>query len=121
MENLTQPPGHADLVAALMELVTSSTSIVAELTRASDVADRAAALDFFRDALHELLVPTSMLLEPRDLAAATAVLEVVAGITGGSFNFAPGEVEAEVPRRDPRSAHRRSRRRRIPRKRGTLY
>ncbi|RKQ93385.1 hypothetical protein C8N24_3248 [Solirubrobacter pauli] len=121
MEELTTPPGHVELVDALLELVASSDSIVAELTRAKDVADRAAALAFFRDALYELLAPTSMLLGPRDLRAATAVLEVAAGITGSSFDFAACEVEAEVPTRDPRNAHRRPRRPKIPRKRGTRY
>jgi len=121
MEELTTPPGHIELVDALLELVASSESVVAELTRANDVADRAAALDFFREALYELLAPTSMLLGPRDLRAATAVLEVVAGITGGSFEFAACEVEAEVPKRDPRDAHRRPRRPKVPRKRGTRY
>ena len=121
MEELTTPSGHAQLVDALIELVASSSSVVAELTRANDVADRAAALDFFRETLYELLAPTSMLLGPRDLRAATAVLEVVAGITGDSFNFSVCEVESEVPKRDPRSAHRTRRHPKIPRRRGTRY
>lgn len=121
MEELAKPPGHIELVDALLELVTASSAVVDELTRANDVADRAAALDFFRDALYELLAPTSMVFGPRDLRAATAVLEVAAGITVGSFDFAPCEVEADVPKRDPRSAHRRARWPKIPRKRGTRY
>ncbi|MDA0181279.1 hypothetical protein OJ997_13310 [Solirubrobacter phytolaccae] len=121
MEELATPPGHVELVDALLELVTSSSSIVDELTRATDVADRAAALDFYRYALYDLLAPTAMLLGPRDLRAATAALEVAAGLTIGSFNFSACEVETEVPKRDPRSAHRRRRYPKIPRRRGTRY
>lgn len=121
MEELAKPPGHVELVDALVELVTSSSAVVEQLTRAHDVADRAAALDFFRDALYELLAPTSLLFGARDLRAATAVLEAAAGITLGSFDFAPCEVEADVPKRDPRAAHRRPRRPKIPRRRGTRY
>jgi hypothetical protein len=121
MEELAKPPGHIELVDALLELVTASNAIVDELTRANDVADRAAALDFYRDALYELLAPTSMLLGRRDLQAATAVLETAAGITVGGFDFAPCEVETDVPKRDPRDAHRRRRYPKIPRKRGTRY
>jgi hypothetical protein len=62
-----------------------------------------------------------MLLDERDLRAATAVLEAAASITVGSWTFAPCEVDVDVPRRDPRTVHRRPRRPRIPRKRSTRY
>ncbi len=87
-------------------------SVVAELTRANDVADRAAALDFFREALYELLAPTSIAPRSSRPAGRHGLLEVVAGITGSSFDFAACEVEADVPKRDPRDAHRRRRGRR---------
>jgi hypothetical protein len=121
MDELPKPPGHVELVDALLELATSASGILDDLTRANDVADRAAATDFLRDALYELLAPTSMLLGERDLRAATAVLEAAASITIGGWTFAPCDVEAEVPRRDPRSVHRRPRRPVIPRKRSTRY
>jgi HD domain len=119
MDELPKPPGHVELVDALLELATSAGGILDDLTRANDVADRAAATDFLRDALYELLAPTSMLFGERDLRAATAVLEAAASITIGGWSFVPCEVEAEVPRRDPRNAHRRPRRPVIPRKRST--
>lgn len=121
MEELAKPPAHADLVDALLELVTSTGGVLDDLTRANDVADRAAATDFLRDAFYELLAPMSLVLGQRDLKAATAVLEAATNITLQSFDFAPCQVEADVPQRDPRSAHRRPRRPKIERRRSTRY
>ena len=120
MDELAKPPGHADLVDALLELATSTSGILDDLTRAHDVADRTAAVDFLRDAFYELLAPLSLLLGPRDLRAATAVIEAAVNITVTRFDFAPCEVEP-APRPDPRAAHRRLRRRTLPRKRSTRY
>jgi hypothetical protein len=121
MDDLTTPQAHTELVDALLELATSTSGILDDLTRAHDVADRGAAVDFLRDAFLELLAPMTLLLSPRDVRAATAVLEAAANITTTRFDFAPCEVEADVPRRDPRTAHRRLTRPAIPRKRSTRY
>lgn len=121
MEDLALPQAHTELVDALLELATSTSGILDDLTRANDVADRAAAIDFLREAFHELLAPISLLLGPRDLRAATAAIEAAANITATRFDFAPCDVEAEVPRRDPRAAHRRLKRPLVPRKRSTRY
>jgi hypothetical protein len=112
---------HTELVDALLELATSTSTILDALTRAHDVADRAAAVAFLRDAFHELLAPVSLLLAPRDLRAATTAIEAAANIAATRFDFAPCEVEADVPRRDPRSVHRRPRRPHVPRRRGARY
>ena len=48
MDELPKPPGHVELVDALLELATSASGILDDLTRANDVADRAAATDFLR-------------------------------------------------------------------------
>ncbi|MBE2317843.1 hypothetical protein DVA67_017810 [Solirubrobacter sp. CPCC 204708] len=121
MEELALPQAHTELIDALLELATSTSGILDDLTRAHDVADRGAAVEFLREAFHELLAPLSLLLGPRELRAATAAVEAAANITATRFDFAPCDVEAEVPRRDPRTAHRRLQRPAIPRKRGTRY
>jgi hypothetical protein len=108
MDDPTNPPGHAELVDALVELVTSTSRILDDLARATDVPDRAAATEYLLEALYELLAPMSMLLASRDLRTATAVLEAAANIVTDRFDFAPCEVVAP-PRRDPREAHRRLR------------
>lgn len=106
MDDLLNPPGHAELVEALLELATATGRILDDLTRAADVPDRAAATEHLLEALYELLAPMSMLLGPRELKTATAVLEAAANIVGDRFDFAPCEV-VPAPRRDPREAHRR--------------
>ena len=121
MEELITPQAHSDLVDALLELATSTSGILDDLTRAHDVADRSAAVEFLREAFLELLAPLSLLLGPRDLRAATAAIEAAVNITVTGFDFAACDVEAEVPRRDPRTAHRRLKRPAIPRKRSTRY
>ena len=121
MDDRTTPQAHTDLVDALLELATSTSGILDDLTRANDVADRSAAVDFLREAFLELLAPLSQLLGPRDLRAATAAIEAAVNITATRFDFAACDVKAEVPRRDPRTAHRRLKRPAIPRKRSTRY
>jgi hypothetical protein len=108
MDELLNLPGHAELVDALPELATSTSRVLDDLTRAADVPDRAAATDYLTDALYHLLAPLSLLLGPRDVKTATAVVEAVANIVVDRFAFAPCEVEP-LPRRDPRAAHRRLR------------
>ena len=105
MDELPKPSGHVDLVEALLELATAASRTLDDLTRAPDVPDRAAATDHLRDAYYELLAPISMLLGPRDIRAATAVIEAAANIVTQSFDFAPCEV-VPPPRRDPRDQHR---------------
>jgi hypothetical protein len=120
MEDLALPHAHTELVDALLELATSTSAVLNDLTRAHDVADRAAAVEFLREAFHELLAPVSLLLGPRDLRAATTAIEAAANLAATRLDFAPCEAEADVPRRDPRSAHRRPRPP-VPRRRGTRY
>ena len=108
MNELPQPPGHAELVDALIELATSTSGILDDLTRAYDVPDREAAIEHLTDAFYELLAPMSMLLGPREIRTATAVLEAAANMVDARFDFAPCDV-VPVPRRDPREAHRRLR------------
>jgi hypothetical protein len=108
MDELLNPPGHAELVDALLELVTSTSRILDDLTHASDVPDRAAATEYLLEALYELLAPMSMLLGRRDIKTATAVIEAASNIVADRFDFAPCEV-VPAPRRDPREAHRRLR------------
>jgi hypothetical protein len=117
MEELTNPSGHAALVAALLELATVTSRTLDDLTRARDVPDRAAALEYLHDAYHDLLAPLPLLLGARDLRAATAVIETASNIVTQSFAFAPCEV-VPPPRSDPRDQHRRHARSRRPRKRG---
>lgn len=117
MEELIKPPGHVDLVDALLELATAAGRTLDDLTRAPDVPDRAAAVEHLRDAYYELLAPISLLLGARDIRAATAVLETASNIVTHSFDFAPCEVVAP-PRRDPRDQHRTAARSRRPRRRG---
>src|SRR5262249_55096474 len=106
MDELLNPPGHAELVDALLELLASTSRVLDDLTRAADVPDRAAATELLADALYELLAPMSMLLGPRDVKTATAVMEAIANIVADRFDFAPCEV-VPIPQRDPREAHRR--------------
>jgi hypothetical protein len=115
MDELIKPPGHADLVDALLELATAASRTLEDLTRAPDVPDREAALEHLGDAYHQLLAPISLLLGARDIRAATAVIEAAANIVTSSFDFAPCEV-IPAPRRDPRAQHRARPRR--PRHRG---
>jgi hypothetical protein len=115
MEELIKPPGHADLVDALLELATATSRTLDDLTRAPDVPDRQAALEHLRDAYYELLAPLSLLLGERDLRAATAVIETASNIVTSSFDFAPCSVVVP-PRTDPRAQHRARLRR--PRRRG---
>src|SRR6478752_2189262 len=105
MNELPKPPGHAHLVDALIELATSTSGILDDLARAYDVPDREAAIEHLTDAFYELLAPMSMLLGPRDIRTATAVLEAAANIVDARFDFAPCDV-VPAPRRDPREAHR---------------
>ena len=105
MEELAKPPGHAALVAALLELASSTSHTLDDLTRACGVPDRTAALEELRDAFYELLAPISMLLGPRDIRAATAVIEAASNVVIHSCDVAPREV-VPPPRRDPRDQHR---------------
>jgi len=102
------PHNHGELVNALLELATASSRILDEFTRAADVPDREAATDHLHEAFHVLLAPMSMLLGPRDLKAATAVIEAAANVLVDRFDYAPCEV-VPAPRRDPRETHRRLR------------
>ena len=102
------PHGHGELVDALLELANASSRILDEFTRAADVPDREAATEHLHEAFHVLLAPMSMLLGPRDLKAATAVIEAAANVLVDRFDYAPCEV-VPAPRRDPRETHRRLR------------
>jgi len=106
MDELPKPAGHVELVDALLELATSTSHALDDLTRAPDVPDRAAAVMHLRDAYYELLAPISLLLGPRHLKAATTAIEAAANVVIHHFDFAPCEV-VPAPRRDPRDSHRR--------------
>jgi hypothetical protein len=117
MEELPKPPGHADLVDALLELTTAASRTLDDLARAPDVPDRDAALKELRHAYYKLMAPISLMLGARDIRAATAVIEAAANVVIHNFAFAPCEV-VPPPRRDPRDQHRVFARSRRPRRRG---
>jgi hypothetical protein len=112
----TRPADVSSLVDALLECTAPITQILDHMVRAPDAKDTDAAVAALREVLADVLAPFATVLAARDLRTATAILEAVAPMICEEVMLVP-HAPAATPRRDPRDAHRRQRRRPTARRR----